>query len=403
MAQNIVNNLFGIDPEALQQQRAATDFSNAFRFAQLDPLERANLSIYQGSAGLGRAANQLLGGDEQLNKATKVRELSSQFDMTNPDGLRQFAQAIAPFAPDVAQQAIKRSDEMRLTAANIFQKSGENINTLISSGKYTPESLAAYRQSRDPADLVLVEKGKTIGLSVDGQQVYQSGDSQYILGPGGQRVPYYGRLESKTPKTELKVDLSSAFDKAFTTKEAQDQGEQWAKAGQAYGEASQLSSNLRTMESILGNSFTGKYANFQLGLSKALGGSEKASNTEVLDALSAQLVLPLAKLLPGSLAVKELDQLIKTKPNIQQQATTIQRLIRDIQRDVRATEITYEAGEKYRADNKGSIVGFNPNIARNRANRLVELQQKYNSGKPLSATEKAEAKKIADELKVEAL
>ena len=204
MAENSVLNLFGIDPAALQQQRAATDFANAFRFAQLDPLQRANLSIYQGSAGLGRAANQLLGGDEQLNKATKVRELSSQFDMTSSDGLRQFAQAVAPFAPDVAQQAVKRSDEMRLTSANIFQKSGENINALIASGKFTPESLAAYRQSRDPADLVLVEKGKTIGLSVDGQQVYQSGDSQYILGPGGERVPYYGRLESKTPKTEVK-------------------------------------------------------------------------------------------------------------------------------------------------------------------------------------------------------
>jgi hypothetical protein len=112
---DIVSNLFGVDPAALQQQRAATDFSNAFKFAQLDPLERATLSIYQGSAGLGRAANQLLGGDEQLNKATKVRELTSQFDMTSADGLRQFAQAVAPFAPDVAQQAVRRSDEIITT------------------------------------------------------------------------------------------------------------------------------------------------------------------------------------------------------------------------------------------------------------------------------------------------
>lgn len=113
---DIVSNLFGIDPAALQQQRAATDFSNAFRFAQLDPLERANLAIYQGSAGLGRAANQLLGGDDQLNRATKVRELSSQFDMTSADGLRQFAQAVAPFAPDVAQQAVQRSDQLRTSS-----------------------------------------------------------------------------------------------------------------------------------------------------------------------------------------------------------------------------------------------------------------------------------------------
>jgi hypothetical protein len=112
---DIVSNLFGIDPAALQQQRAATDFANAFRFAQLDPLERANLSIYQGSAGIGRGINQLLGGDEQLNKATKVRELTSQFDMTSADGLRQFAQAVAPFAPDVAQQAVRRSDEIVTT------------------------------------------------------------------------------------------------------------------------------------------------------------------------------------------------------------------------------------------------------------------------------------------------
>lgn len=113
---DIVSNLFGVDPAALQQQRAATDFAQAFRFAQLDPLERANLSIYQGSAGIGRAANQLLGGDAELNKATKVRELSSQFDMTSADGLRQFAQAVSPFAPDVAQQAVQRSDQLRTSS-----------------------------------------------------------------------------------------------------------------------------------------------------------------------------------------------------------------------------------------------------------------------------------------------
>jgi hypothetical protein len=116
---DIVNNLFGIDPAALQQQRAATDFANAFRFAQLDPLQRANLSIYQGSAGLGRAANQLLGGDEQLNRATQVRQLASQFDMTNPEGIDQFAKAVAPFAPDVAQVAVQRANQLRTSASQL--------------------------------------------------------------------------------------------------------------------------------------------------------------------------------------------------------------------------------------------------------------------------------------------
>lgn len=112
---DIVNSLFGIDPAALQQQRQVLDSNQAFRFAQLDPLQRANMAIYQGSAGIGRGINQLLGGDEQLNRATQVRQLASQFDMTSAEGIEQFAQAVSSFAPEVAQAAIKRRDEIITT------------------------------------------------------------------------------------------------------------------------------------------------------------------------------------------------------------------------------------------------------------------------------------------------
>ncbi len=382
MAENIVSNLFGIDPAALQQQRATADFSNAFKFAQLDPLQQANLSIYQGSAGLGRGVTQLLGGDEQLNKATKVRELASQFDMTSSDGLRQFAQAIAPFAPDVAQQAVRRADEIVTTGlkqAELQTKAIKNITTAEA------------------------QKIQRIGLTEDGRQVYQSGDQQYVLSEGGQRVPYYGKLESKTPKTELKVDLGGVFDKAFAKQEADKQAEDWVKAGQSYADASALARNVREMENIVGNAFVGSYGSLQAGVSRVFGGGKRLNDTEVFDALSAQLVLPLAKLLPGSLAVKELDQLIKTKPNLKQQEGTIRRLLNTINQDLRASEISYEAGEKYRAANNGKISGFNPYIAKNRATRFIELEAKYKSGKTLTEPEKAEARKIAQELQIQGL
>jgi hypothetical protein len=371
----IVNNLFGLDPAAIQQQRELTDINTAYKFAQLDPMQKAQFAIARGAAGLGRDITGFLGGDEQLQKATKVRELSAQFDMTTPEGLRQFAQAVSPFAPDVAAQATQRAADLSLTSA---------------------KTTKALRETRIPTSGL----GKLITELDD---LIASGATESDPRVIAYRKAIAAEGEPKGTKVEVKTDLGSIFEKAFTKKEAEDQGEQWAKAGAAYGEASQLSANIRTMESVLGNSFTGKFANFQLGLSKALGGSEKASNTEVLDALSAQLVLPLAKLLPGSLAVKELDQLIKTKPNIQQEAQTIQRLLNQIKRDLRASEITYEAGEKYRKENKGSIVGFNPNMARNRATRLVELQNKFQRDGKLTDTEKAEARKIAEELKVEAL
>lgn len=109
----IINSLFGLDPAALQQQRSALDFNQAYRFAQLTPMERANLSLYQGGAGLTRGISQLLGGDEQLNRATALRQLASQFDLTNPEGLQQYATAAAEIDPRVAVQASAEAERRR--------------------------------------------------------------------------------------------------------------------------------------------------------------------------------------------------------------------------------------------------------------------------------------------------
>ena len=113
----IVNSLFGIDPAALQQQRAIMDANQAYRFAQLNPMERANMALYQGGAGLGRAATQLLGGDEQMQRATRIRQVASQADLSSPEGLEAFAQQVSPFAPEIAADAVQRAANLRLTGA----------------------------------------------------------------------------------------------------------------------------------------------------------------------------------------------------------------------------------------------------------------------------------------------
>ncbi len=122
----IVNNLFGIDPAALQQSNATTDFAQAYRFAQLSPLERANMAIYQGGAGLARGTAQLLGGDEQLNRATALRQLANQFDLTSPEGLRQYASAASQIDPRVGAAAAAEA-ERRRTLALSGQKTALDI------------------------------------------------------------------------------------------------------------------------------------------------------------------------------------------------------------------------------------------------------------------------------------
>jgi hypothetical protein len=165
----IVGSLFGVSPEQLMRQRQATDASNAFKFAQLSPMERAQYSIYQGGAGVGRAVTGLLGGDAELEKVSQIKQLSSQFDLTTAEGARDFARALQPFAPNEAMMAAKRADEIESKTQQIATQRSQELRNLreptrtafsqlVASGKYTPASLALYEKSQDPADLVLVEK-----------------------------------------------------------------------------------------------------------------------------------------------------------------------------------------------------------------------------------------------------
>jgi hypothetical protein len=376
----IVGSLFGVSPEQLQRQRQATDASNAFRFAQLDPMQRAQMAIYQGSAGLGRAAQGLLGGDAEMNKISTIQQLSSQFDLASPEGMRQFAQALQPIAPNESMMAAKRADEMAATVGKAALTEAQTV-----------KALREQRIPTSPLGKLMYERDELLKAGVPANDPRVTAYTKAIDAEG-------------SPKgTKVEVNLGGVFDKAFAKQEAEKQADDWTKAGQAYSDASALARNVREMESVVGNAFVGSYGSLQAGVSRAFGGGKRLNDTEVFDALSAQLVLPLAKLLPGSLAVKELDQLIKTKPNLKQQEGTIRRLLNTINQDLRASEISYEAGEKYRAQNDGKISGFNPYIAKNKASRFTELEGIYKSGKKLTDAQKAEAQKLAKELQIEGL
>lgn len=125
MADNIVGGLFGVDPQQLMRQRQQADIDNAYKFASLDQMGQAQFNIARGAAGLGRAVGGLLGGDPELEKVSKIKQLSSQFDLTTPQGMRQFAQQLQQFAPNEAMMAAKRADEMMATQEQTALRSAQ--------------------------------------------------------------------------------------------------------------------------------------------------------------------------------------------------------------------------------------------------------------------------------------
>lgn len=161
----IVQGMFGVDPLQYQQQQQMALDTQAQNFANMTPMQRAQYGIYKGASQIGTGVGNMLGmQDPMLKKAADLKQLASQFDITTPEGLMQAAQAAMKAGyPREAQQAVAAAQKMRLDQATIGQKSGENMNTMIASGKFTPESLARYQQSRNPGDLELVDKGLTGG------------------------------------------------------------------------------------------------------------------------------------------------------------------------------------------------------------------------------------------------
>ena len=95
MATDIVGSLFGVSPEMYQEDRNRQGMRDAIAMAQLDPMQYANAAI---QAGAGRAAGGFAGlmgvEDPQMRLISQRNALAKQFDVSTPEGLAQYGQAL---------------------------------------------------------------------------------------------------------------------------------------------------------------------------------------------------------------------------------------------------------------------------------------------------------------------
>ena len=382
MADNIVGGLFGVDPSMLQRQQQLGDQQQAYRYAQLDPMQQAKYLQATGAAGLTRAAGGLLGmEDPELAKASKIKQIASQVDMTSPDGLRQLANAIKDFAPQEAMMAATEADKR---------------------SKLQAETTKALREQRIPTSGL----GKLI---TERDDLLASG-----LPANDPRVLAYTKAisaEGEGKGTKVSVDLggiANLFAKKEAEASAKDVTERISKAQQALGSNSKVSRDIAEIEKILPNSFQGQFANFNKTASKTLSTlgvpvSEKASNTETLTALTNNLVIPAVKQLPGSLAAKELAFLQETKPTALQEPATVKRLIGMLKDDIAVNRAVVKRADAYtKQDKLGSLRGFNLELQQDElygnVRKYNDLKAKVQAKQPITKEEAEFAKSVEQEL-----
>jgi len=115
MAADIVQSLFGITPQAYQQQQSDIAGEQALQYAKLGPFEQANYAIGRGAYQLAGALGGALGGqDPQLQKISQRQALLGMIDPTNPDSYAQAIQSALQAGDNEAAYAL-RSEMMKAT------------------------------------------------------------------------------------------------------------------------------------------------------------------------------------------------------------------------------------------------------------------------------------------------
>lgn len=167
---NIVGGLFGITPEMYQQQRQQQQMTEAVNMGSLTPAQFINTQAYRG----GQAAGNVLGGllgveDPQLAAVRDVTAMRQQYDTSTVEGLRQFAGALSQKGySDFAMQAAQKAADLEQTMATTGLRQAQTEKALsvpsvspeqlLTSGRYTPASVAKYQSSGNIADLVLTKE-----------------------------------------------------------------------------------------------------------------------------------------------------------------------------------------------------------------------------------------------------
>ena len=283
----IVNTLFGVTPESYRQAQQQQADAQALQYAKLDPFQQANYAIGRGANMLGGVIGGALGGqDPELQRITRRQQIAGQL---NPNDLSTFEQAMAALAPTDPQGAMmvraelekiqmgqaKLASENALTGqrkaetlAKLREKQAlDPVQKLLETGRYTPASVADFRESGDPTVLTLVEKEvkgpapniKEVGTAVgSGKAVYtyQTADGvqqiTFETGADGQQImkPYVGPVDRTTSQTNVGLKLPEG-ESEFLKELGKLDAKKVSEALTASGDAINLLTTLKKMAEVV--------------------------------------------------------------------------------------------------------------------------------------------------------
>ncbi len=116
-----------MSPQEMQSQLLN---QRAAQFAQFTPDQQLGMMAYKAGAGVGTGLAGAFGVDVQdptIKRATKLRELASQYNTNTADGLRQMADALRTSDPDMALQLSQKAAAMDLEGQKLKTEQARQV------------------------------------------------------------------------------------------------------------------------------------------------------------------------------------------------------------------------------------------------------------------------------------
>lgn len=413
----------GMSPQEIRQQMQN---SQAMDFAKLTPNQQMSYNI---NRSVGGFTDSLLGAfgvnqeDPTLAKASLLAQIRNEIDPTDEKSIIGGAQKLAKlgFLQEAQTQAAKAL-AMREKEATISAKTAE---------KLTPEERNAAAIVNRMPNILSGSPQWHEEFKKQLERLTAKGEGKINYGAETERIskaqfnkPYseltqeqaakvdkiveQRDLSSSAAKASKPVDVASIIKEIGTKEDIKGKSEAWKNAGDAYKTQVPMIEKLKEVRNNLPSTFTGTFSDTALQFGKALSAfgvpvdENKLSNTEYMNSVSSQVLQTIARNFPGSLAVKEMDQLVKSKFSSPQQIKTISRILSDLQTEIEAGTKSYEQlaklpeTERYSKD-LNLLTGQNySKLKRYRA--LEDKAKSLKPGQTMTKQEVEEAKKLQQEL-----
>ncbi len=349
-----IESLFGITPEDLMASREAQAQKEALTFAQLSPVQRANMGGFMAGRQIGGSIGGLLGAqDPELARIRQRQALVQGIDLADPAALRAAAARAlesgdAPAASlltnramDVEKARAELGATQALTAQRMRERAAASLPEKVFASlaqKASPKSVQAAIEAGN--DISLLEIPETEKLSTIGRQLTEAG---YVPGSPEFQAKMREFLEAeKTGKAKgtgnVTIGLGLPGAPVDPKKAAEAAGTGVGKEIAAIeGKYSALDNIAEAVDKLDKGIFSGTYGPTLMAAAKATSSNNpKVVRTEEFLSYIGEVVIPRLQEFGGNDSVEELKYLQKVMGGEQRlESESLRRILLNAERKIR--------------------------------------------------------------------